>query len=175
MKVKIDAKPQDSWFIRLAIPADTAAMLAVAKMLPEWFTAKGLEEMARDFQNHGAIVAVVQGEGREQVVGFVTWAPSPHTPEPGLVEMTWLGVSPRWHGRGIGRCLVLALEDVCRNARASVIQVSTLADSVDYAPYARTRAFYRRLGFKDWRVDPGYYVDGGDRLLLRKTLTDNMA
>ncbi|MGE5675296.1 MAG: GNAT family N-acetyltransferase [Mycobacterium leprae] len=152
--------------LRTASPADAEAMLAVARSLPQWFTEGGVQEMARDFPIHQGVVAVDQ-EGR--VVGFVTFAPSPHTPQEGLVEMTWLGVSPEYRRHGVGRLLVAALESECRQAGADVVQVSTLADTVEYEPYAETRAFYRRLGFSDWRVDPGFY-DGDDRLLLRKAL-----
>lgn len=156
--------------LRPASPPDAEAMLSIARSLPEWFNDQGLLEMARDFQVQDGIVAVAGHGETAQVVGFVTWGPSPSTPEPGLVELTWLGVTPRLQGQGVGRMLVEALEDRCRQAGATVLQVSTLADSVDYAPYAGTRAFYRRLGFRDWRVDPAFYGPDGDRLLLRKDL-----
>lgn len=155
---------------RAAAPADAEAMLAVARSLPEWFNQQGLLEMARDFQTHQGIVAVAKSSTSAAVVGFVTWAPSPHTPEAGLVELTWLGVTPPHQGNGVGRRLVEALEDWCRQACVSVVQVSTLAESVDYAPYVRTRSFYRSLGFRDWRVDSDFYGPGEDRLLLRKAL-----
>jgi GNAT superfamily N-acetyltransferase len=141
-------------------------MLAVARSLGPWFNDGGLAEMAADFKTHRALVAV---DGDGQVTGFVTWAPSPHTPEPGLVELTWLGVLPDRHRAGLGRRLLAALADACRAEGARAIQVSTIADSVEYEPYARTRAFYRAVGFADYRVDPGFY-EGDDRLLLRLDL-----
>lgn len=154
--------------IRLATAADVDAMLAVARSLPQWFNEGGLAEMARDFpMHHGAVALDAEGE----VVGFVTWAPSPFTPEPGLVELTWLGVAPGLRGRGLGRRLLAFLCEACRAAGVHTVQVSTVADSVAYEPYAQTRAFYRACGFADFRVDPGYY-DGDDRLLLRLAVTE---
>lgn len=109
--------------------------------------------------------------GTEQVVGFVTWTvQSAHATEPGVAEMTWLGVAPAARGSGAGRRLAAAAAEACRAAGAHTLQVSTLADRVDYPPYAETRAFYRALGFVDWRVDRDYYGDGDDRLLLRWAL-----
>ena len=149
--------------IRSGGPEDAQAMLAVARSLPAWFNEGGLQEMTRDFALHQSAVAVADG----QVVGFITWAPSPHTPEPGLVEVTWLGVMPEMQGEGVGRWLVAYLQGVCRAGGVHTLQVSTLADSVEYKPYEATRAYYRAVGFRDFRVDAGFY-DGDDRLLLRK-------
>lgn len=156
--------------IRDATRSDYEAMLAVARSLPEWFNEQGLREMARDFGTHQGLVAVDNSGASEEVVGFATWLRSPDAPEPRLAEITWLGVTPAFQGRGLGRRLGEALEGRCRQVGVSVLQVSTLADTVDYAPYAGTRAFYRRLGFKDWRVDAAFYGPDADRLVLRKEL-----
>lgn len=157
-------------FIRGAAASDCEAMLSVARSLPEWFNEQGLREMARDFASHQGLVAVSGSGAEAEVVGFATWFPSPDPTEPNLAEITWLGVRREFQGRGIGRRLVDALADRCRQTGVTVLQVSTLADSVDYAPYVGTRAFYRRLGFRDWRVDVGYYGPDADRLVLRKVL-----
>jgi XTP/dITP diphosphohydrolase len=158
--------------IRSAWPDDVEAMLTVARTLPEWFNDHGLAEMTRDFASQQAAVAVAEEAGQERVVGFITWAPSPHTPEPGLVELTWLGVDQSSQGHGVGRRLVAMLEELCRSEGAHTIQVATLADSVDYEPYVATRAFYRAIGFQDYQVDKDFYGEGDHRLLLRKAVTN---
>ncbi|HWH72613.1 MAG TPA: GNAT family N-acetyltransferase [Candidatus Sulfotelmatobacter sp.] len=152
--------------LRDAAHADYEGMLSVARSLPEWFNEQGLLEMSRDFETDQAIVAVFD----EAVVGFVTWRPPSGGREGNLAELTWLGVAPKFQGLGVGRQLVDALVDRCRQTGVSVLEVATLADSVDYAPYVGTRAFYRRLGFRDWRVDAGFYGPDADRLLLRLSL-----
>jgi hypothetical protein len=51
------------------------------------------------------------------------------------------------------------------------LQVYTLGDSVDYEPYERTRAFYRALGFVDFKREP--HPDNPEcpeSLFLRKVL-----
>ena len=55
--------------IRPASPDDAAAMLAVARQLPQWFTSGGCDLMSRDFLVHHGAVAVRDG----QVVGFITY------------------------------------------------------------------------------------------------------
>ena len=65
-----------------------------------------------------------------------------------------------------------ALEEVLVRLGVSALEVSTVADSVEYEPNARTRSFYHALGFSDIRVDRGWYPSGDDRLLLRKLLTE---
>ena len=85
--------------------------------------------------------------------------------------MTWIAVHPEFHRKGIGRCLVKALEKVLVRLGVSALEVSTVADSVEYEPYAGTRSFYHALGLSDVQVDRKWYPSGDDRLLLRKPLT----
>jgi ribosomal protein S18 acetylase RimI-like enzyme len=92
-----------------------------------------------------------------------------------VAELTWIAVHPEFHRKGIGRRLVKALEEVLVKVGVSALEVSTVADSVEYEPYARTRSFYHALGFSDVRVDRKWYPSGDDRLLLRKPLTKTTA
>jgi ribosomal protein S18 acetylase RimI-like enzyme len=89
-----------------------------------------------------------------------------------VAELTWIAVHPNLHRKGIGRSLVEALEEVLVRLGVLALEVSTVADSVEYEPYARTRSFYHALGFLDIRVDRGWFPSGDDRLLLRKLLTE---
>jgi ribosomal protein S18 acetylase RimI-like enzyme len=104
----------------------------------------------------------------DHTAGFVTYA---ITVDEKVAELTWIAVRPESHRKGIGRCLMQALEGVLVQLGVSAIQVSTVAGSVDYEPYARTRNFYHALGFSDVRVDKRWYPSGDDRLLLSKLLT----
>jgi len=105
----------------------------------------------------------------ENIAGFVTYVIAV---DEMAAELTWIAVHPNYHRKGIGRCLVEALKEVLVSLDVSAIEVSTVADSVEYEPYARTRSFYHALGFSDVRVDIGWYPSGDDRLLLRKLLTE---
>jgi len=117
--------------------------------------------------SHGGFVAVRE----DRVLGFVTWAPS----DDETANLTWMGVAEDLQRTGIGRALVKALVRDLRARGVHTLEVSTVADSVDYEPYAQTRHFYRAMGFVDHRVDPKYYGTGDDRydrLVLRLALPE---
>lgn len=126
--------------IRPAAVHDRPGIEAVARALPEWFTDKGIVSIQRDVQFQKALVAVHD----EQVVGFVTYYCNQ-----GIGHIGWMGVLPLLHGRGIGKALIDSMCAELRRAGVDEVSVSTLGDSVDYPPYARTRAFYRAVGFHD--------------------------
>jgi ribosomal protein S18 acetylase RimI-like enzyme len=153
--------------IRQIIREDHATIVAIAKLLPQWFTELGIEQIARDLQTQNGLVTLED----ENIAGFVTYA---ITVDETVAELTWIAVHPNLHRKGIGRSLVEALEEVLVGLGVSALEVSTVADSIEYEPYARTRTFYHALGFSDVRVDRGWYPSGDDRLLLRKVLAERM-
>ncbi len=62
-------------------------------------------------------------------------------------EILWMAVHHSLFGQGIG---TLILDEVCRDLVSKgigLLTVKTLAPSVDYPPYARTRRFYEKNGF----------------------------
>ena len=151
--------------IRQIIREDHATIVAMAKLLPQWFTELGIQEIARDLQTQNGLVALDD----ENIAGFVTYA---ITVDETVAELTWIAVHPKLHRKRIGRSLVESLEEVLARLGVLALEVSTVADLVEYEPYARTRSFYHALGFSDIRVDRGWYPSGDDRLLLRKFLTE---
>jgi len=152
-------------YIRQIIQEDRATIVEMAKSLRQWFTELGIQQIARDLQTLKGLVALED----ENTAGFVTYSINV---DETVAELTWIAVHPNLHRKGIGRSLVEALEEVLVRLGVSALEVSTVADSVEYEPYARTRSFYHALGFTDVRVDRGWYPSGDDRLLLRKLLTE---
>ena len=151
--------------IRQIIREDHATIVAMAKLLPQWFTELGIQQIARDLQTQNGLVTLED----ENIAGFVTYAIAV---DETVAELTWIAVHPNLHRKGIGRSLVEALEEVLVGLGVSALEVSTVADSIEYEPYARTRTFYHALGFSDVRVDRGWYPSGDDRVLLRKLLME---
>ncbi len=144
---------------------DAEAVQGLARGLGKWFNEEGLAKIARDLKSHAGYVAVQGG----RLVGFITWAPL----SPATADLTWLGVSEELQRRGIGTALLAALLADLRSSGFRHLEVSTVADSVEYDPYARTRRFYRARGFADFRVDERYFGSGDDRydrLVLRRDL-----
>jgi ribosomal protein S18 acetylase RimI-like enzyme len=154
--------------IRRIIQEDHMAIVEMAKALRQWFTELGVQQIAKDLQTQKGLVALED----ESTAGFVTYV---ITVDEKVAELTWIAVHPEFHRKGIGRCLVKALKEVLVKLGVSALEVSTVADSAEYEPYARTRSFYPALGFSDVRVDRKWYPSGDDRLLLRKPLTKTTA
>jgi ribosomal protein S18 acetylase RimI-like enzyme len=140
---------------------DYTQMLEVAKSLPEWFTPKAIRKMEKDFVNHLGLVATHE----DRVIGFLT-----HTVNQHSAEITWMGILPEFQRKGIWKKLLDMLEDELRESGIRKIEVITLHDSVDYPPYEITRNFYRKHGFKNFRILKGYDESGGDGILLVKVI-----
>jgi GNAT superfamily N-acetyltransferase len=111
----------------------------LVRRLPEWFDEKARNEsIPVDLRFHRGYVAI----GKSDIVGFITL----YVAE-GRVNIGWLGVDPDFQRRGIGGRLLLAAEEYCRDIGVHTLATYTLGDAVDYPPYERTRAFYRKNGF----------------------------
>lgn len=131
--------------IRLANDRDLPSVNAVATDLSGdqgWFSAQGLKDIARDFTYQRCLVADRSGD----LVGFLIF-----TCLDGQGWISWLGVRRNQHRAGAGRRLVEALAARMAADGITSLFVNTLGDSDDYEPYARTRAFYRALGFRSHR------------------------
>ncbi len=151
--------------VRPLLPADAEAVHSLARSLGDWFNADGLRQIAVDLTSQSGFVAVERG----RIVGFILWKPLDAT----VADLSWMGVAEAKQRRGIGSALLATLVADLASRGLRSLEVSTVADSEDYEPYVRTRAFYRARGFSDLRVDPGYWGSGAhryDRLVLLRDL-----
>lgn len=147
-------------------PGDREAILTLARSLDKWFTPQGLTEVGEDLESHEGYVAT-RGTS---FVGFLTWAPASED----IARLSWIGVEEDAQHAGIGTSLLAAAVADLRRSRFRSLEVSTVADTVDYEPYAETRRFYRSRGFVDVRVDERFFGEGDrryDRLMLRRDLS----
>ena len=113
---------------------------ALTARLPQWF---GQAESNRHYAEQAEHLESWVARVGEQAVGLLLL--KRHSPT--SAEIYWLGIDPDRHRRGVGRALVEAVERRLREEEARFLFVQTLHPGVDYEPYARTRAFYERLGF----------------------------
>lgn len=67
---------------------------------------------------------------------------------PCSAEIYLMAVDPALHRRGVGRCLVRALEADLVAAGVEFLQVKTLGPAHADAGYERTRRFYTAMGFR---------------------------
>lgn len=119
----------------------TETCMAIARGLRTHFDDRAMERMPRDLREHRLLVAV---DGEDRVVGFITL----EAVDDRVMEITWMGVRPDMHRRGVGSALVDAAARELAGEGYRELEVRTLADTVEYRPYEDTRAFYRAQGFR---------------------------
>ena len=128
--------------IRKYVTTDLEQLIEIAKTLPEWFTAGGIKHMSIDLRFQHGFVAL----NGSRIVGFLSFFVNES-----VAQIGWMGILSEFHRQGIGQKLVGKLISELKKAGIRKLRVNTLGDSVEYEPYARTRAFYRRIGFKDFQ------------------------
>jgi len=135
----------------------------ILRALPEWF---GIEEATRqyiqDVETMPTYLATVDG----QVVGFLTFRQHSEY----AAEVHVMGVHPRAHRRGVGRALMQALEAHLREQGIEFLQVKTLSPTHPDQNYAKTRAFYRTIGFKPLEEFPDLWDEQNPCLQMIKGL-----
>ncbi|MEZ6191151.1 MAG: GNAT family N-acetyltransferase [Phycisphaerales bacterium] len=152
---------RDTWAIVPLSDGQYAEALAITSDLREWFTPTGLANLAKDLKFQVG-VAAMRGE---RLVGFLCYYS-----EQGVGHIGWLAVNPGLHRQGIGRALVQHVIERLQHAGISEVRVETLGDAVAYEPYARTRAFYRALGFVDYQRITQDNPECEELLILRRAI-----
>lgn len=131
--------------------------------LPQWF---GIPESLNDYVQNAAqrpFVAAVQGG---EVLGFLTLTRhNPHT-----YEIDVMGVLPQHHRNGIGRAMVTAALDYCKQQQATFLTVKTLDESAHSEEYDRSRAFYLQMGFIPLELFPTLWGEANPCLMLAHIL-----
>ncbi|MDF1596791.1 MAG: GNAT family N-acetyltransferase [Acidimicrobiia bacterium] len=153
----------DAVELRLMTPGDFTAVVDLARALPQWFNEEGIRQITVDIERQPGAVARANGD----VIGFITWTSDGHSSG----EIGWIAVDSGHHREGIGRRLLSLAEDRLQEFGVIDLFVDTLGDSVDYEPYDRTRAFYRAVGFRDFKRVKTDNPGMPESLTLHKTLT----
>jgi GNAT superfamily N-acetyltransferase len=115
----------------------TARLLA---MLPSWF---GIPESTAEYVESATHLPATVAHAAGSPIGVLLHRR--HFPE--AAEIHLLAVDPTWHRQGVGRALVAAVEADLSADGCRVLQVKTLGATHPDPGYARTRAFYRGVGF----------------------------
>ena len=117
-------------------------MMKIAKKLhPLWFDKNAISKsMPIDLRIHKSYVAE---EGKD-ILGFLTY-----TSDSGKARISWIGVDPLFHSRGIGSKLLKKLEKELKRMGVKDLRVQTVGKcNPKYEPYEKTVKFYKTLGFK---------------------------
>lgn len=129
---------------RIATAAGSPELAAIAEnllaTLPNWF---GIPEANAEYVAAATRLPGYVAHAGDDAVGILLC--ERHFPE--TAEIHLMAVHPAWHRKGIGRALVDALIDDLRPTGCRLLEVKTLGPSRADAGYAKTREFYRAVGF----------------------------
>lgn len=127
--------------------------------LPRWF---GIPEAVDCYVASCADLSYYAAFANDEAVGFV--AIKQHYPT--SAEIYVMGVDERFHRQGIGRALVDACREYCRQHGIEYLQVKTLAETHPDASYAKTRAFYAAMGFRPLECLPELWNPSNPCLIM---------
>ncbi len=131
---------------------DLVACYEIAKSLSEYFNDSGLAAMSRDLKTEETLVI----RDGSDCLGFAC-AKIVRT---GVAEILWMGVRKDRIRQGLGSLLMDALCQRLQETGTRFVTVKTLAPTVDYYPYEKTRLFYQKMGFVLIEVIDPYPVWG---------------
>ncbi|MGN6169771.1 MAG: GNAT family N-acetyltransferase [Solirubrobacteraceae bacterium] len=165
-------RPTPDRALRLRIEVRTSGSGALCRQLleelPDWFgIPEAIDEYVVKAERATAVVAIA--DRRE--VGLLTLVR--HTAF--AAEIDVMAVRPDYHRRGVGRAIVDRAERLLVLDGVEYLQVKTLADTVEYEPYASTRAFYVACGFRPMQVFPDLWDPENPALQLVKRLPSSHA
>jgi ribosomal protein S18 acetylase RimI-like enzyme len=107
-------------------------------------------------------MAVDDDDGAERLLGYLCWGRTPMTER--TVDLYWIVVDQHLHGRGVGRFLLMALEDAMREEGLLTIRVETASSEA----YNGTIAFYEKTAFALSGRIRDFYKDDDDLLIFTK-------
>lgn len=99
-----------------------------------------------------------------EAVGYVCYGPTPATD--GTYDLYWIVVHPRYQGKGVGKQLLLHVEDMVRRSAGRLIIIETSS----LAKYASTRQFYLNNAYVVAAQIKDFYRVGDDRVIFTKYL-----
>ena len=146
----------------------TAITKKIMHSLPEWFSPPEDIEKKAVMHMEQPFFAAYDGD---VPIGFITL--KIHNQY--AADIFNLGVLEQFHRQDVGRRLLEAAEQYCRNCSYLYLTVKTLDSSAEYEPYERTRAFYRKMGFVPLEVFTTFWNEENPCLFMVKRLSgDNV-
>jgi GNAT superfamily N-acetyltransferase len=141
----------------------SAACEPILRALPQWF---GIEEAIVHYVQEIEYLPTFLAVAEDGIAGFVSL--KEHFVE--AAEVYVMGVRAGYHRQGVGRALIGRAEEWFRSRGGEYLQVKTLSPARPNEDYARTRAFYRAMGFRPLEEFPLLWDAANPCLLLVKAL-----
>jgi len=115
--------------------------------LPKWF---GIPESTAEYVKESSKMPFWAVYDNEKVVGFVALKKTSEYTS----EIYVMGIHEKYHRKGIGKALFQVCYDYCKENDVEFLQVKTLDYSSPDENYAKTREFYKALGFRELECFP---------------------
>jgi ribosomal protein S18 acetylase RimI-like enzyme len=106
-------------------------------------------------------------DGENVVQGYYCIGLTPMTQS--TFDLYWIAVNPEYHGKGLGRQLLLHSEDLIRSLKGTLIVVETSS----LPKYEPTRKFYVRNQYLETARIRDYYAPGDDLMIYTKHLQEH--
>jgi len=139
---------------------DTASALEVAESSRSYFET-GFEDLKKDLTKHILFGAFVD----KKMIGFITYRENSSD----VIEISWLAVMPKYRNKGVGSQLVNdSLKQLTGGYK--ICEVKTLAGTHEDKGYAKTRNFYKKLGFISLEIIdpyPGWDKDSPCQIFVK--------
>ena len=136
----------------------------ILRALPDWF---GIEESLLQYvEDANVMPTLLAKDDSDNVLGFITI--KRHYPD--SAEIHCMGILPQYHRKGIGKLLIEELENHLNSDGVKILQVKTLSEDRECIAYAKTRAFYRSVGFTPLEVFPTFWDKANPCLVLVKQI-----
>lgn len=145
--------------VSLVLEDRAAICRSVLGSLPDWF---GIASARKAYVRHAAEAPMLGAEVDGKIVGFASLAD--HFGR--NCEIHSMGVRPECHRQGVGRALVEATVLWAGEQGFGHVSVKTLSEAHADPHYARTRAFYRAMGFQPFEEFPTLWGRDNPCLML---------
>ena len=135
----------------------------ILRALPDWF---GIEESLVQYVKDADVMPTMLVKDKDDVIGFLTI--KRHFPD--SAEIHCMGILPQYHRKGTGKLLIKELENYLKDEGVKILQVKTVSADRDCSAYAKTRAFYKAVGFIPLEVFPTFWDKANPCLVLVKQI-----
>ena len=149
--------------IKIQYPATNCGQVCenILRALPDWF---GIESSLIQYVKDADIRPTMLAQDENDFIGFITI--KKHFRE--SADIHCMGILPKYHRKGIGKFLIKELEKYLKDEGVKLLQVKTLSADRDCSAYAKTRAFYKAVGFIPLEVFPTLWDEANPCLLWAK-------
>ena len=117
-------------------------------------------------EHSGYLTYVLESQGEEaaEVLGYVSFGPTPLTES--TYDLYWIAVDKSKHRGGVGKRLMKFTEEETFRRGGKVLLIETSSQET----YGGTIQFYERTGYALVGKIPEYYKPGDDKLIFAKKL-----